>query len=164
MERNPIRQVPTIREVGRLDVPVHDPAGVRLRDAGERIGTVDDGAQLAEIVTAVHARGGKLVIPAFAIGRMLWKGGDGAIIDGTIDGTANTVVKVTDQLPASRSIAPDVRPSASDAGSWAVLVPVGPTALTSTVCPATLCPSSSKVRCTLKVTVVPTLTFTQGGA
>ncbi len=31
------------------------------------------------------------VRPAFAIGRLLWKGGDGAIIDGTIDGTANTV-------------------------------------------------------------------------
>ncbi len=31
------------------------------------------------------------VRPAFAIGRLLWKGGDGAIIDGTIDGTASTV-------------------------------------------------------------------------
>ena len=31
------------------------------------------------------------VRPAFAIGRFLWKGGDGAVIDGTIDGTANTV-------------------------------------------------------------------------
>ena len=31
------------------------------------------------------------VRPAFAIGRMLWKGGDGVIIDGTIDGTASTV-------------------------------------------------------------------------
>ena len=28
------------------------------------------------------------VRPAFAIGRFLWKGGDGAVIDGTIDGTA----------------------------------------------------------------------------
>ncbi len=28
------------------------------------------------------------VRPAFAIGRLLWKGGDGAIIDGTINGTA----------------------------------------------------------------------------
>ena len=31
------------------------------------------------------------VRPAFAIGRLLWKGGDGAIIDGTIDGTASAV-------------------------------------------------------------------------
>ena len=38
------------------------------------------------------------VKPALWIGRALWKGGDGAIIDGTIDGTANTVVKVTDRV------------------------------------------------------------------
>ena len=31
------------------------------------------------------------VRPAFAIGRLLWKGGDGTLIDGTIDGTASTV-------------------------------------------------------------------------
>jgi len=31
------------------------------------------------------------VKPAMALGRLLWKGGDGAIIDGTIDGTASTV-------------------------------------------------------------------------
>jgi NADH-quinone oxidoreductase subunit L len=35
------------------------------------------------------------VRPAFAIGRLLWKGGDGAIIDGTIDGTAATVGRIT---------------------------------------------------------------------
>ncbi|NOU06099.1 MAG: NADH-quinone oxidoreductase subunit L, partial [Hyphomicrobiaceae bacterium] len=35
------------------------------------------------------------VRPANAIGRMLWKGGDGAIIDGTINGTANSVGWVT---------------------------------------------------------------------
>ena len=35
------------------------------------------------------------VRPAFAIGRFLWKGGDGAVIDGTIDGTASTVGWVT---------------------------------------------------------------------
>jgi NADH-quinone oxidoreductase subunit L len=35
------------------------------------------------------------VRPAFAIGRLLWKGGDGAIIDGTIDGTAATVARVS---------------------------------------------------------------------
>ncbi len=35
------------------------------------------------------------VRPAKAIGRMLWKGGDGAIIDGTIDGTAAGVGWVT---------------------------------------------------------------------
>jgi NADH-quinone oxidoreductase subunit L len=29
---------------------------------------------------------------------MLWKGGDGAIIDGTIDGTATTVTRVTDRV------------------------------------------------------------------
>ncbi|RUO97796.1 NADH-quinone oxidoreductase subunit L [Hyphomicrobium sp.] len=38
------------------------------------------------------------VRPAFAIGRLLWKGGDGAIIDGTIDGTAAGVVRVTDRV------------------------------------------------------------------
>ena len=38
------------------------------------------------------------VRPAFAIGRLLWKGGDGAIIDGAIDGTAEGVVRVTDRV------------------------------------------------------------------
>jgi NADH-quinone oxidoreductase subunit L len=38
------------------------------------------------------------VRPAFAIGRLLWKGGDGAIIDGAIDGTAAGVVRVTDRV------------------------------------------------------------------
>jgi len=32
------------------------------------------------------------VRPAFAIGRFLWKKGDGAVIDGAIDGTANRVL------------------------------------------------------------------------
>jgi NADH-quinone oxidoreductase subunit L len=35
------------------------------------------------------------VRPANAVGRALWKGGDGAVIDRTIDGTANTVGWVT---------------------------------------------------------------------
>jgi NADH-quinone oxidoreductase subunit L len=35
------------------------------------------------------------VRPAKAIGRFLWKGGDGAVIDGTIDGTANAVQALT---------------------------------------------------------------------
>ena len=35
------------------------------------------------------------VRPAFAIGRFLWKGGDGAVIDGAIDGTAAGVGRVT---------------------------------------------------------------------
>jgi NADH-quinone oxidoreductase subunit L len=38
------------------------------------------------------------VRPALAIGRALWKGGDGAVIDGTIDGTAATVTRVTDRV------------------------------------------------------------------
>ncbi len=38
------------------------------------------------------------VRPAMAIGRFLWKGGDGTVIDGTIDGTAATVGKVTDRV------------------------------------------------------------------
>ena len=38
------------------------------------------------------------VRPAFAIGRFLWKGGDGAVIDGAIDGTAAGVVRVTDRV------------------------------------------------------------------
>ena len=32
------------------------------------------------------------VKPAFALGRLFWKGGDGAIIDGAIDGTAGAVI------------------------------------------------------------------------
>jgi NADH-quinone oxidoreductase subunit L len=35
------------------------------------------------------------VRPAFAIGRFLWKGGDGSVIDGAIDGTAAGVGRVT---------------------------------------------------------------------
>ena len=38
------------------------------------------------------------VRPAFAIGRLLWKAGDGAIIDGAIDGTAAGVGKVTGRI------------------------------------------------------------------
>jgi NADH-quinone oxidoreductase subunit L len=38
------------------------------------------------------------VRPAMAIGRALWKGGDGAIIDGTIDGTAKTVAWTTGRV------------------------------------------------------------------
>jgi NADH-quinone oxidoreductase subunit L len=38
------------------------------------------------------------VRPALWIGRALWKGGDGAIIDGTIDGTAAGVVGVTNKV------------------------------------------------------------------
>jgi NADH-quinone oxidoreductase subunit L len=38
------------------------------------------------------------VRPAFAIGRFLWKGGDGAVIDGAIDGTAATVGRITGRV------------------------------------------------------------------
>ncbi len=38
------------------------------------------------------------VRPANAIGRFLWKGGDGAVIDRTIDGTAATVGKITGRV------------------------------------------------------------------
>jgi NADH-quinone oxidoreductase subunit L len=38
------------------------------------------------------------VRPAFAIGRFLWKGGDGAVIDGAIDGTAAGVGRVTERV------------------------------------------------------------------
>ncbi len=38
------------------------------------------------------------VRPAFAIGRFLWKGGDGAVIDGAIDGTAAGVSRVTGRV------------------------------------------------------------------
>lgn len=38
------------------------------------------------------------VKPAFAIGRLFWKGGDGAIIDGTIDGTASSVSWTTGKV------------------------------------------------------------------
>ena len=38
------------------------------------------------------------VRPANAIGRFLWKGGDGRVIDGTIDGTAAGVGRVTGRV------------------------------------------------------------------
>ena len=38
------------------------------------------------------------VKPAFAIGRLFWKGGDGAMIDGAIDGTAAGVSRVTGRV------------------------------------------------------------------
>ncbi len=38
------------------------------------------------------------VRPAFAIGRLFWKGGDGAVIDGAIDGTAAGVIRVTGRV------------------------------------------------------------------
>jgi NADH-quinone oxidoreductase subunit L len=38
------------------------------------------------------------VRPAFAIGRFFWKGGDGAVIDGAIDGTAAGVGRVTGRV------------------------------------------------------------------
>jgi NADH-quinone oxidoreductase subunit L len=38
------------------------------------------------------------VRPAFAIGRLFWKAGDGAIIDGTIDGTAAGVAWTTGKI------------------------------------------------------------------
>ncbi|WP_295555407.1 NADH-quinone oxidoreductase subunit L [uncultured Hyphomicrobium sp.] len=38
------------------------------------------------------------VRPAFAIGRFLWKGVDGAVIDGTIDGTAKSVAWATGRI------------------------------------------------------------------
>ncbi|WP_082072860.1 NADH-quinone oxidoreductase subunit L [Hyphomicrobium sp. 99] len=38
------------------------------------------------------------VRPAFAIGRFLWKDGDGVVIDGAIDGTAAGVVRITDRV------------------------------------------------------------------
>jgi NADH-quinone oxidoreductase subunit L len=38
------------------------------------------------------------VKPAFALGRLFWKGGDGAIIDGAIDGTAASVGRVTSRI------------------------------------------------------------------
>jgi NADH-quinone oxidoreductase subunit L len=45
-----------------------------------------------ELYDAVFVR------PAFWMGRALWKGGDGAIIDGAIDGTAATVSAGTNQI------------------------------------------------------------------
>jgi len=38
------------------------------------------------------------VKPAFALGRLFWKGGDGVIIDGAIDGTAASVGRVTGRI------------------------------------------------------------------
>ena len=38
------------------------------------------------------------VKPAFAIGRFFWKGGDGAVIDGAIDGTAAGVGRITQRV------------------------------------------------------------------
>ncbi|HVJ78295.1 MAG TPA: NADH-quinone oxidoreductase subunit L [Hyphomicrobium sp.] len=45
-----------------------------------------------ELYNAIFVR------PAFAIGRFLWKGGDGAVIDGAIDGTAAGVGRVTERV------------------------------------------------------------------
>lgn len=66
-------------DLGRYDRPVlPDPAPVTETDIllvestyGDRLHEAsDDGARLAEIVNGTAARGGKLVIPAFAIGRV----------------------------------------------------------------------------------------------
>ena len=38
------------------------------------------------------------VRPALWVGRALWKGGDGAVIDGAIDGTAGSVTRMTDRV------------------------------------------------------------------
>ena len=66
-------------DLGRYGRPVlPDPTPVAQADVllvestyGDRVHPPDDdGAQLAEIVTSVASRGGKLVIPAFAIGRV----------------------------------------------------------------------------------------------
>ena len=66
-------------DLGRYDRPVlPDPTPVKQADVllvestyGDREHEPDDhGARLAEIITSVVARGGKLVIPAFAIGRV----------------------------------------------------------------------------------------------
>ncbi|MFN7985648.1 MAG: MBL fold metallo-hydrolase, partial [Vicinamibacterales bacterium] len=66
-------------DLGRYGRPVlPDPTPVAQADVllvestyGDRVHPPDDdGAQLADIVTSVAARGGKLVIPAFAIGRV----------------------------------------------------------------------------------------------
>lgn len=45
-----------------------------------------------ELYNLIFVRG------AFAIGRLLWKGGDGAVIDGAIDGTAAGVGRVTERV------------------------------------------------------------------
>ncbi|HEY7172225.1 MAG TPA: MBL fold metallo-hydrolase [Vicinamibacterales bacterium] len=66
-------------DLGRYDRPVlPDPTPVERTDVlllestyGDRLhDRDDDGGRLAEIVTASAARGGKLIIPAFAIGRV----------------------------------------------------------------------------------------------
>ena len=66
-------------DLGRYGRPVlPDPTPVTQADVlllestyGNRVHQPDDGgAQLADIVTSVSARGGKLIIPAFAIGRV----------------------------------------------------------------------------------------------
>jgi NADH-quinone oxidoreductase subunit L len=45
-----------------------------------------------ELYNLVFVRG------AFAIGRLFWKGGDGAVIDGVVDGTAATVGRITGRV------------------------------------------------------------------
>jgi NADH-quinone oxidoreductase subunit L len=45
-----------------------------------------------ELYNLIFVRG------AFALGRLFWKGGDGAVIDGVIDGTAATVGRITGRV------------------------------------------------------------------
>ena len=72
------RQLLFSGDLGRYDRPVlPDPTRIEQADAllvestyGDRLHEPDDnGARLAEIVTATAARGGKVIIPAFAVGR-----------------------------------------------------------------------------------------------
>src|SRR5262249_28726325 len=66
-------------DLGRYGRPVlPDPTPIRDADVlllestyGDRLHEPDDnGARLAEIINATHQRGGKLIIPSFAIGRV----------------------------------------------------------------------------------------------
>ncbi len=73
------RQVLFSGDLGRYDRPVlPDPTRIQSADVllvestyGDRLHEIDDdGSRLAEIVKATAQRGGKLIIPAFAVGRV----------------------------------------------------------------------------------------------
>ena len=54
--------------------------------------------KIAPVHIYLDAAFGRYWSSAFAIGRLFWKAGDGAIIDGTIDGTAAGVGRITQRV------------------------------------------------------------------
>ena len=95
-------------DLGQYDTPIlKDPHRFEAADLvlmestyGDRRhrGRDDTERELGAILAQAARDGGNILIPAFAIGRFLWKGVDGAVIDGTIDGTAKSVMWGTGRI------------------------------------------------------------------